>query len=384
MGTARPLIIAIASFCLTGLSLGCGGGSGTGDACTGAETRCDGDDFQTCDGDEFVVEETCAGSTVCDPTIGCAECSPAGGTFCSGDTVVSCGADGSVGGDIQTCDPGTCSNGTCGGNPVGCDASGVELIYVVTRNNEFLSFDPEKLGTASDPFTLIGTLNCPAGPDIGGGLGPATPFSMSVDRNATAWVLYSSGEIFHVSTENASCQPTSFAIRQSGFDLFGMGFVSDASGSDSETLFIAGGPAAVSTPGDLGMIDTGSMTVSGLGALPNGEFGPELTGTGEGKLFGYYPSQSNSYVAEMDKGNGSTVRTLPLAALNGQAAAWAFAHYGGRVYIFITTGDGVFQPFMPRVLEQDLTSGNETTAIGQSSYEVVGAGVSTCAPIIVE
>ena len=32
-------------------------------------------------------------------------------------------------------------------------------------------------------------------------------------------------------------------IRRHGFEEFGMGFVSDAVGSDQETLFIAGGPA---------------------------------------------------------------------------------------------------------------------------------------------
>ena len=41
-------------------------------------------------------------------------------------------------------------------------------------------------------------------PDWNGG-GQATPFSMSVDREGQAWVLYTSGEIFKVSIEDASC-----------------------------------------------------------------------------------------------------------------------------------------------------------------------------------
>ncbi len=375
--------IVSASFALASAACGGGGGGGTGDSCTGSESRCQGDDFQTCNGDNFEVQETCAGSTVCDPTIGCAACSPAGGTFCNGDTVVSCGGDGTIGGDVETCDPGTCTNGTCGGNPVGCDASGVQLVYVVTVNNQLLSFDPEKLGTASDPFASIGTLSCPAGASLTG-LGPGTPFSMSVDRDAKAWVLYSSGEVFHVSTTDASCTPTSFATRQQGFDLFGMGFVSDSPGSPDETLFIAGGSALQATPGDLGMIDTSAMTVSSIGGLPSGEFGPELTGTGDAKLFGYYPSQSNSYVAEMDKASGMSSRMLALAPLNGAATAWAFAHHGGSVYIFISTGGGFGSPEVSRVLKQDLTSGMETVAIPDSPHRIVGAGVSTCAPVVIE
>ena len=368
------------------LASACGpSASGDGDSCAGAETRCVGDSFQACSGDAFETLETCAGSTVCDPTIGCAECSPAGGTFCSGDFVVACDEDGSIGGAIETCDPGTCSGGFCGSPTDSCGAAGVELIYVVTRENVLLSFDPLKLG-GGDPFAVVGNLSCPAGPALGGLPGqPATPFSMSVDRNALAWVLYSSGEIFHVSTEDATCTATSFATRQQGFELFGMGFVSDAAGSEQETLYVAGGAATAPTPGDLGVIDTTTMTISRSGALPAGEFGPELTGTGDGKLFGYYPSSTNSYVGEMDRSTGANNRQLPLANLAGAATAWAFAHYGGKVYIFITTDDGVFVPNpVSRVLEVDLTSGNEATAIATSTHIVVGAGVSTCAPVVIE
>ena len=228
------------------MACGPSGSGGDGDACTGSETRCDGDSFETCSGGAFETTETCAGSTVCDPTIGCAECSPVGGTFCSGDTVVACNTDGTTGSNVETCEPGACSNGSCGNANDSCQAQGVELIYTVTVSNQLLSFDPTKIGSAEDPFEAIGTLNCPAGSSLTGP-GPATPFSMSVDREAVAWVLYSSGEIFHVSTQDASCTATGFSVGQQGFELFGMGFVTDASGGQTETLFIAGGDAGTSS-----------------------------------------------------------------------------------------------------------------------------------------
>jgi len=64
---------------------------------------------------------------------------------------------------------------------------------------------------------------------------------MGVDRNAVAWVLYSDGsrsrsrpsDVLHLDT---------FAMDQSGFQLFGMGFASDSSGGTTDTLYIAGGP----------------------------------------------------------------------------------------------------------------------------------------------
>ena len=359
------------------LAIGCGSSSHDGDgnnSCSGTETRCDGNDYQQCEDGTFSTTETCAGSTICDPSVGCAECTPVGGTFCNGDIVVSCNSNGTVGGEVETCKVGECSNGSCGGTNSNCQAQGVELIYVVTLSNDLLSFDPTKLGTAQDPFTTIGKLNCPAKGAIGGG--PATPFSMSVDRNAVAWVLYTSGEIFNVSTENASCTATGFAVGQQGFEFFGMGFVTDAVGSQSETLFIAGGSAATTRSQDLGKLDTAALTVSKIGQLPNHAFGPELTGTGDAKLYAYYPGAS-SYVAEVDKTSGSSMSMLPLAGLSRPPTAWAFAHYGGRVYIFITAGAS-------RVLELNLSTGTEMTVIGNAAPVIVGAGVSTCAPIVID
>ena len=369
-------------FIVSTFALACGGSSGgTNVPCSGSETRCDGDQFQTCNGEVFETTETCAGSTVCDPTIGCASCTPAGGTFCSGDDVVTCDGDGNPGGVVETCNPGECSGGSCGSGF--CGAAGVDLVYVVDQNNNFLSFDPEALGTAADPFNLIGALNCPAGQSLRLGEGAGTPFSMSVDRNGTAWVLYTSGEIFHVSIDNASCQPTSFQVGQSGFELFGMGFVTDAAGGDAETLFVTGGDAETSTPGDLASIDTGSMTLTPLGSLPNAEFGPELTGTGDAQLFGYYPGAGTTFIAEMDKASGATVQNHPLTANGSIPAAWAFAHYGGKFYVFISTQD-IIGGITSRVVEFDPAGPSETTVIPNSPHTIVGAGVSTCAPVVVD
>src|SRR5205807_1146112 len=112
-----------------------------------------------------------------------------------------------------------------GGTGDGCSES-AKLIYVVDLDKRLSSFDPTTL-----KFTDIGTLSCSAG--IG-----ATPFSMAVDRSATAWILYSSGQIFKVNTANATCVTTQFPPHQTGFDQFGMGFVSDSAGSTDETLFV--------------------------------------------------------------------------------------------------------------------------------------------------
>jgi len=358
-----------------GASDGGNGGDG-GDSCSAGETRCSDNAFQECSGGHFSDTSICAGSTVCSESLGCVECRPEDSQACVGDTVTSCNADGTLGDSLQECGPGQCNGGSCGGGSSNCDASGTELVYVVDDSSNFLSFDPSKLVPGGEPFSLIGTLNCPAGTALGVG-GAATPFSMSVDRTGTAWVLYNSGEIFHVSTTDASCQATSWQVGTNGFELFGMGFVSDSPGSDAETLFISGGDANDLVGGNLGSINPTNMVVNTIGVLPSAEQSPELTGTGDAKLYGYFPGSTTTFVANLDKTNSTRGESWNTTTLDGGATAWAFAQWGGRFYIFATSG--VLIP-TNTVYELDPATGLTSTAIPASLYRVVGAGVSTCAP----
>jgi hypothetical protein len=357
-------------------------GAVTTDMCTGDETRCVGSTYQACIGGFFTEQESCSGSLTCAPDLGCVECRPSNPKACDGDTVRACNADGTFGDPIEVCEFEQCSNGNCGDET--CGATGSDLIYLVDDTNNFYSFDPRLL--PNDPFRTIGVLNCAGGTALPGfdplG-GPATPFSMSVDRNATAWVLYSSGRIFNVSTADASCAGTSFQVGQSGFELFGMGFVSNTAGSNDETLFISGGAASSQSGGNLGSINTSNLTVTNIGALTNtAEYQPELTGTGAAELFGYYPG-TNSFVGRLDKSSGQNAQTWPLPSLTGTVRAWAFAHWGGEYYIFITTTDALGINTTANVLKLNTDSGMVTTARANTGRIIVGAGVSTCAPIVV-
>ncbi len=375
----RPYFAVIASSLLLGLGacssdISSGGGSdGEGEVCTTeGQTRCSGNSYQECSDGTYSNLSICAGTTTCSDTLGCVACAPEAGGVCVGDEVFSCNTDGTLGNSLIECDPGQCSNGSCGGGDDTCTAGGTELVYVIDDAYNLLSFDPEAIGT-SDPFTLIGRPSCPAGAALQGG-GTATPFSMSVDRDGIAWVLYNSGEIFHVSTSDANCQATGWTVGSSGFELFGMGFVSDAAGSNEETLYISGGAADDLVNGNLGTINKNSFAASVIGSLPNAEQSPELTGTGEAKLFAYFPGSLNSFVANLDKTNATRGESWNTTALDGGATAWAFAQWGGNFYIFATDAGG------NSVYELNPATGQTQTVIPNSSYRVVGSGVSTCAP----
>ncbi len=217
-----------------------------------------------------------------------------------------------------------------GSGQAGGDASGggdgcpddAKIVYVVDTNNTFSSFDPMSMS-----FHDIGQLNCPAN-------GGANPFSMAVSRDAFAYVLYDDGEVFKVSTSDLTCTATSFQASLS-FTQFGMGFSSDTAGGATDTLFIAGGPS-VGSSSTLAHVDVGTFQPSPVGNI-NGW--PELTGTGDAKLWGFFPQVDTSgpapLVAQLDKTNAHFLTMYEADILGGNANDWAFAFWGGSFWIFL-------------------------------------------------
>jgi hypothetical protein len=284
-------------------------------------------------------------------------CDPKEKKVCVGSRVVAC-EDGHLGRALHQC-PDTCRAGRC----VGSCAEGAELIYLTTDRDELLSFDPRKL-PGGDPFRLIGIMNCNAF---------GNPFSMSVDRSGVAWVVYSDGSLFEVSTTDATCKSTGFMRGSVGSTTFGMGFVTDQAGGKTEKLYVS------ATRGDhsLAYIDTLAEppVAHTVGHLPQTDTHPELTGTGEGRLFGFYPvSGGPSFVQEIDKTTGKFIGSqFPLGDPLEFVGAYAFAHWGGVFYIFVSSMTNTVRAI-------DRTSGMYKMLLSDTPWRVTGAGVSTCAP----
>lgn len=259
------------------------------------------------------------------------------------------------------------SNGSNGSNGSdtndGCSDQ-AKLIYVVDQGNELLTFDP-----VSKQFSPVGSgaLACTSG---------AQPFSMGVDRNANAWVLYDDGELFQVDTSTLACTPTSWSS-PSGLFEFGMGFSTNDVGGDTDTLFIAGGDGPDLEPtATLATVDTGSLAASTKGTVSGW---PELTGNANAELWGWFPDPDSPKVAQLDKSNGSAIKTFPLPQLAGDATAWAFAFFGGDYYVFLAKD----LESTTTVYQIDGSNGSIKSTL-PTSHLIVGAGVSTCAPVILQ
>ena len=60
---------------------------------------------------------------------------------------------------------------------------------------------------------------------------------------------------------------------------------------------------------------------------------PELTGTGDGELWGFFPDAVEPRVAQLDQSTGADLKTFPVPKLQGSPESWAFAHWGGRGWL---------------------------------------------------
>jgi hypothetical protein len=271
---------------------------------------------------------------------------------------------------------------------IACADAGDTLIYAVTTDSVGGTFEILKFDPASAQFTPIGPLNCPD---------PYTPFSMAVDRQGHAYVAYYDeaalaqgltpppANIYRVNLNTAACVPTAYVPSQL-FQSFGMAFVANDVGVD-ETLFIASNNAVSVTsapPSVLGAINEATLALNPIGMFTPQVIAAELTGTGDGRLFAFWaPGGLNSVgsaVAEIDKTNAHVIGQASLPAVE-QGGGWAFAFWGGNFYLFTNPGGGAAGSSTTSIVQKYDPSTGAVVQIATYPLTIVGAGVSTCAPV---
>lgn len=271
------------------------------------------------------------------------------------------GAGGGIGGGFNAA-----GGSSAGGSADNC-SDAARLIYVLSDANELYGFQP-----LERQFTKIGTLGCQTS---------MQPNSMAIDRDAVAWVNYvgtdgfadNEGALYKVSTSDASCEAAPTVTLPFGWYRVGMGFATDGVDTDDETLFVT----SISPGGSLGRIDMQTSALVPVGAF-GGQFNDqnaELTGTGDARLYGFFTSTPVA-VAEIDRASGAALSSTSLPDVE-VPSAWAFSFWGGDFYLYTAQLAG-----SSRVNRYRPSDGSVDTAYMQSlGFVIVGAGVSTCAPL---
>ena len=225
-----------------------------------------------------------------------------------------------------------------------CAEAGITYIYVIGIDNSLYSFYP-----TTGEFTFIGFIECDAPRG-------ATPFSMAVDHSGIAYVVFNNliregdagivpgpgnGALYRVSTKDASCQATSFVPGQHGFTTFGMGFVANAadagdSGGTGETLYVAGDSNDALATIDIDTFELHEVAPFGHAAHDLAVNMSELTGTGDGRLFGFFApvnDASPSYIVQLDPSTAAVSSPVELPGIV-EGNGWAFGFWGGDFYTF--------------------------------------------------
>ncbi len=234
-----------------------------------------------------------------------------------------------------------------------CPDAGETLVYVLGAANELYSFYPP-----TRAFKYIGTIACPSS---------SSAFSMAVSRSGIAFTCFFDGTLYEISTANAACKGTTYA-QSAQIGQFGMGYAGAPDGG--ETLY------AADHHNHLDTIDTTSFVSVAVGAFSPPETECELTGSSDGRLFGFCPAQGSSSFIEIDPQTAAIISSHQLSiGLNGSSYDFAFAFWGGEFWFFLSNGGA-----NSTVTEYDPTTQTETD-VATAPIAIVGAGVSTCAPL---
>jgi hypothetical protein len=234
-----------------------------------------------------------------------------------------------------------------------CDETS-DLIYVIDRTEASMYlFDPETLS-----FDFLGELDC--------GIWAGTPGSMSVTRDGTAYVRYSDNTVYAVDLETMDCSETTY--ESGSFGAFGMGYATNSGATWRDKLYIA-------NANRLAVVDTADWSVSHMGNLPSQS---ELTGNAEGELWAMLPLETPAKLVRLNKNTASVQETLILSGTPSpyDIDAFAFATWGGDFWVFIRTYGMGQTTDVYRVTG----SGSTSRVAVNTGMDIVGAGVSTCAP----
>lgn len=249
----------------------------------------------------------------------------------------------------------------------GC-SDDAKLVYVLSLEGDLYSFAP-----AAKQFTKVGPLNCKSGSTT------FIPISMAIDRKAVAWVNMRPDDpsatedtLFKVDTKTAACTETN--VRG---DVGGMGFSTDEGTTDKETLFVTTAGSSFTT-GALATIDFTAGKVVTIGDFQGAEVG-ELTGTGDGRLYGFVPSPPMSLV-QLDKKTATASNPVALdGVLAPVSPMYAFSFWGGDFYFY--TADSTSASKTTTVARYRPSDGSlDAKYMTNIGFHIVGAGVSTCAP----
>ena len=172
------------------------------------------------------------------------------------------------------------------------------------------------------------------------------------------------------------------AVLQDGIENFGMAFVSNSADDKCDRIYgnHYNGVAMGKDASEFFSVDPVTL---GLVQLGKSDYGlAEVTGTGDGRAF-LFAGPDPADLIEVDKTTGDTISTIPLPGVK-TGGGFAFAFFAGDFYFFTDAeSDGTSEVTHIDYDDSDMNGKQDLKVVLQDApLRVVGAGVSTCAPLI--
>jgi hypothetical protein len=259
---------------------------------------------------------------------------------------------------------------------VACPCVGTgEGIYLITDDSQMWTFDPDSL-----ELEHLGAIACPTEGEFQ---------SMAIDRPGRAVLSYLSWspvptitiETFSLDLNDlSSCEPIDLGVPDDRL-LGGMGYASASATNTCDDLYVFGLSATDDTVGTgvLARIDAEDGWVQ-LGNVAYEQ--TQLTGTADGRLFGFAGDTKQASLVGFDKDDADVVEAHMLPDLNA-VNGLGFAFWGGDVWFF--TDSPEHEKSRVTRLDHDLSDGGGTTVVvDETPVRFLGAGVSTCVPLTPE
>jgi hypothetical protein len=242
-------------------------------------------------------------------------------------------------------------------------------IFVLSKTADLWKFFPE-----TNTFIKLGAVDC--------GLMPST-FSMGVDREGYAWVQFSDLQIRKVDvTDTSNCSDPGFVPMQDGVENFGMAFVSNSASDKCDRIYgnHYNGVANGFMVSEFFSIDPVSLDLVQLGLSDYGL--AEVTGTGDGRAF-LFAGPDPSDLVGVDKDTGQTLEVIPLPGVK-TGGGFAFAFFAGDFYFFTDAESDMTSEVTHIDYDDSDADGQQelTVVVQDAPLRIVGAGVSTCAPVL--
>ena len=246
--------------------------------------------------------------------------------------------------------------------------NGIYLLAWLTQ--EIHRFDPTTLST--EP---LGSVSC--GENLA---------SMEIARNGDAYASSAvSGRLYHINIPSLTCEETPFDPTQLWGITFGLAFVFDDSPA-GETLYVAD-RSTYGTAVWLSVLDLSTYELRQVGLFDPDNAASEITGTGDGRLYGLTNISGPNPQLRLLEVDPSTAEATPIVSLppQGPVGPHDFTYFEGDFYFFIreltltpTLSD---EPMgsVTTVFRYRLGNG-APESIGTIEISVLGAAVSSCAP----